>query len=143
MGIVSLFLFLHLSPACPAEGWITSEYGYREDPITHKRGFHQGIDIANKEGTPLFAPWSGKILKVTRARDSGLFVVLQTGELRWTFMHLKAANVHQGDQVYRGDQLGALGQSGRATGPHVHLEVRHHGKTQDPSLSLRTCPRLP
>jgi murein DD-endopeptidase MepM/ murein hydrolase activator NlpD len=141
--IVVLFWLLRLMPACPAEGWVTSEYGYREDPMMHRRKFHRGVDIANKAGTPIYSPWDGKVVRAASSRYSGRFVVVQSGGVRLTFMHLQSFSVSKGDQLRRGDQIGLMGSSGRATGPHVHLEMRYGGKTHDPSLALLLCPALP
>lgn len=138
MGIF-IFWFLQVMPACPAEGWVTSEYGYREHPITHRRRFHQGIDIANKAGTPVHSPWRGTVTRVGRNRYAGRFVVVQSGELLVRFLHLQEPTVSKGDQLSSGDQIGLMGSSGRATGPHLHLEVRYHGKTQDPSVTRLQC----
>jgi len=134
--------FLRLIPACPAEGWVTSEYGYRQDPITHRRKFHQGIDIANKAETPIYSPWQGKVVRVSKSRWRGRYVVVQSGDIRLTFLHLRKATVATGDQLRSGDQIGLMGSSGRATGPHVHLEMRYEGKTRNPSFALLRCPSL-
>lgn len=140
--IVVLLWLLQLTPACPAEGWVTSEYGYRQDPMTHRRKFHQGIDIANKAGTPVRIPWQGVVVRVSRSRWSGRYVVVRSGEIQLTFLHLQEATVAKGDQLQKGDQIGLMGSSGRATGPHVHLEMRYGGKTKDPAMALLMCPRL-
>jgi len=141
--ITLLLWLLRLIPACPAEGWVTSEYGYRTDPITHRRKYHRGIDVANEAGTPVRSPWSGKVRRVTRSRYGGRFVVVQSGEMRLTFMHLQETSVSKGDQVRAGDQVGLMGSSGRTTGPHLHLEVRHQGKTRNPAVAFLFCPEMP
>lgn len=143
MELVSLLLFLRLLPACPAEGWVTSDYGYRKDPITRVRRFHYGIDIANEAGTPIRSPWSGKVVRVSTSRYKGRFVTVQSGPYRLSFFHLQEVSVSKGDQVKSGDQVGSMGSSGRATGPHVHLEMRYNGKTRDPAITLLRCPELP
>jgi len=142
-AVLALLLFLRLVPACPAEGWVTSEYGRREDPITHRKKFHGGIDIANKPGTPVRAPWPGKVVRVARAQYAGRFVVVESGPFRFSFLHLKAFSVSKGDILKRGDLVGLMGSSGRATGPHVHLSMRLRGKPRDPSVVLWACPKLP
>lgn len=143
MELVSLFLFLRLLPACPAEGWVTSEFGQREDPLKHTTRFHKGVDVGNKKGTPLFVPWDGKVVRVSQSRYRGQFVTVRSGPFYVSFFHLHTFFVKVGDQVKKGDPLGLMGESGRATGPHVHLEMRHHGKIQDPSFLLFRCPELP
>ena len=142
MGL-ALLLLLHFWPSCPAEGWVTSEYGYRRHPISHRRQFHRGIDVANEAGTPVRSPWKGQVVKVTRSRHGGRFVVVQSGVFRLTFFHLQSTTVTRGDQLDPGDQLGLMGSSGRTTGPHVHLEMRSRGRTLDPSVTLLRCPTRP
>lgn len=130
-----------LAPACPAEGIVSSPYGPRVDPVTHVESFHGGVDIANVEGTPIRAPWAGKVVRVFRHRTSGRFVTLQTGRYRMTFMHLQRAAVKPGDWVRRGTVLGYMGSTGKATGVHLHLEARrsgHRGRI-DPGMALWTC----
>ena len=139
MELLILLWFFRLIPACPVEGWVTSEYGYRKDPITHQRRFHRGLDIANKAGTPVYSPWHGKVIRVSRSRRAGRVVVVQSGKLQFVFMHLLKATVSRGDRLQNGEQIGLLGSSGRATGPHVHLEMRYKGKLQNPSVALLFC----
>jgi len=134
-----LLLLLEFWPVCPAEGWVTSEYGYRRDPMTHRRKFHRGVDVANEAGTPVHSPWGGTVSTVARSRYGGRFVVVRSGPFKMTFLHLQTATVAKGDQVERGDQLGLMGSSGRATGPHVHLGMRLRGKTVNPSMALLRC----
>ena len=136
-------MLLEMWPACPAQGWVTSEYGYRRHPITKRRAMHQGIDVANVEGTEIHAPWRGRVLKVRRSRGAGRYVVIDSGRLRVTLAHLSAAKVSVGDWLSKGDLVGLMGHTGHATGDHLHLEVREHGKTVDPAFAFLSCPRPP
>jgi murein DD-endopeptidase MepM/ murein hydrolase activator NlpD len=137
-----LMMVARLWPACPAEGWVTSEFGYREHPITGRHRKHRGIDVGNEEGTPIRAPWSGRVRKVRRVRDYGLYVVIDSGPLRLTMAHLSAARVKAGDVVPKGSLVGLMGHTGRATGDHLHLELRRGRKIVDPSFVFMSCPDL-
>lgn len=136
-------MLLQVWPECPAQGWVTSEYGQRKHPITGRWAKHEGIDVGNDEGTPVRAPWRAEVLKVRRTRGAGLHVVLSSGPLRLTMAHLSDVEVGEGDRLRKGALVGLMGHTGRATGDHLHLEVRHRGRTVDPSFAFASCPRLP
>ena len=143
MGIVFLCMWFELWPACPTEGWMTSGYGYRVHPISGRRAKHQGIDVANKEGTELRTPWRGRVSRIRRTRGAGLHVVIVSGRLRVLMAHLSAVEVSEGDALDRGALVGLMGRTGRVTGPHLHLEVRDGGKVVDPTFAFASCRRLP
>jgi murein DD-endopeptidase MepM/ murein hydrolase activator NlpD len=143
VGIALLIALLELWPACPAEGWVTSEYGRRRHPITHRRKFHYGIDLANKVGTPVHSPWGGRVQRIKRDRAKGLHVEVQAGPYRLTFAHLDAVDVSRGDEIPKGALVGRMGRSGRVTGPHLHLEMRRGARMMNPSVALLGCPTPP
>ncbi len=134
-----LMLLLQAWPACPAEGWVTSGYGHRIHPLTHRRSFHEGIDIANIEGTPLRAPWAAVVSDIRRTGRAGLHVVLRTGPFPVKMAHLSSVLVVEGQRLKRGEKVGRMGHSGRVTGDHVHLELRRWNRRCDPSLLLASC----
>ena len=136
---VWIWLLLELWPACPAEGWVTSEYGYRDHPIAHRRRFHYGIDIGNAQDTPVHAPWSGKVTRVSRSRGAGRHIIISSGRFRVLLAHLHEAKVSEGDWVSKGDVVGLMGHTGAATGDHLHIELRVDGKYQDPTVALLAC----
>lgn len=138
MGLLFLIL-VNFWPSCPAEGWITSEYGYRRHPITHRRKFHRGIDVANVAGTEIRSPWDAHVARVSRTRGMGLHVVLTSGPFRITMAHMRAVDVRRGDAVPRGGLVGRMGSSGAATGPHLHVELRARSRLLDPSVLLWSC----
>jgi len=117
----------HLS--WPAEGVITSYYG--ED-----RGnrYHSGLDLANDSGTLLTAAAAGEVIEAGWKNDSyGWTVMLDHGQGWQTlYAHCSEVLVSQGEQVKAGDVLAVMGETGNATGPHVHLELRYNGVCQDP-----------
>lgn len=137
-----LLLFAYLLrvlPYCPAEGTLTSEYGFRKHPVTQRYAFHQGIDIANVEGTPIRAPWDGEVVQIKRTRGSGLYVVIQSGSLRVVMRHFSSLLVQEGDLLAKGAVVGYMGHSGRATGDHLHLEIRKKRKTLNPAIVRILC----
>jgi len=136
-------MLLEAWPACPAEGWVTSEYGYRRHPITKRRSMHQGIDVGNVEGTEVRAPWQGRVLKVRRTRGAGRHVIIASGGLRLTLAHLGVVKVSAGDWVPKGALVGLMGHTGRTTGDHLHLEIRKRGKTVDPAFAFWSCHKIP
>jgi murein DD-endopeptidase MepM/ murein hydrolase activator NlpD len=117
----------------PAEGWITSGFGYRISPFTGRRDFHEGIDIAAEFGTPILAPAPGRVVFAGRKGGLGMAIIVDHGYgVRTTYGHLQRMLVQPGSHVARGQQLATMGSSGLSTGPHVHYMVEVGGKRVDP-----------
>ena len=109
----------------PARGWLTSGFGYRIDPFTSLRQMHEGLDIANRRGTPINAPADGVVYRVFNNFGFGLMVEINHGYgIVTRYGHLSKSYVKVGQRVKRGERIAAIGNSGRATGPHLHYEVR-------------------
>ena len=112
----------------PVAGTITSPQGYRTDPITGEISYHSGTDIAVPEGTPILAAADGTVT-VANALDSwggsyGYYVKLDHGDgLTTLYAHCSSICVTAGQQVKAGEVIAYVGQTGRATGPHLHFEV--------------------
>lgn len=117
----------------PADGWVTSRFGYRTSPFTGRREFHSGLDIANKIGANVIATANGRVSLAKRKLYIGNLVVIDHGYGRVTrYGHLHKILVKPGQKVKRGDVIGLLGNSGRSTGPHVHYEVKINGTAVNP-----------
>ncbi len=118
----------------PTVGWQTGEFGMRTDPFTQMQQFHRGIDIAGNMGNPVIATADGIIVRVvSRDKIFGLNILISHGGGLTTFYgHLSKILVKPGQRVKRGDIIGELGKSGKATGPHVHYEVRQNDKAVNP-----------
>jgi len=117
----------------PARGWITSEHGFRLDPYTSDRTLHAGMDIANAEGTPVVAPADGVVVYASPERDYGNVIVLDHGSgIKTRYAHLSEFAVKAGTRVRRGEPIGAMGNTGRSTGTHLHYEVRINGIPENP-----------
>ena len=121
----------------PADGWISGTYGYRDDPFTGERDFHPAVDISTQKGQPVYATATGRVLSAQRNGNYGNLVEIDHGFDRTTrYGHLAEFAVSVGDTVQRGDVIGYVGATGRATGYHVHYEVRTANRTIDPMRLL-------
>ena len=122
----------------PVEGHVASSFGEREDPINGEGAFHAGIDIDAPYGTSVRAAADGNVTGANMGAGYGRQVVLDHGHALLTvYGHLSAVAVVPGQHVTRGQIIGYVGQSGRATGPHLHYEVRVHNVPVNPHKYLR------
>lgn len=125
----------------PTHGWLSSSAGNRTDPITGEKDFHPGLDISADKGDPVYATADGKVVNASAAGNYGNLVILDHGYgLETRYGHLSAFKVKMGQPVKRGDLIGLVGSTGRATGPHLHYEVRANGRILNP-LQLLQSPR--
>jgi len=123
----------------PIEGRVASSFGEREDPINGEGAFHPGIDIDAPYGTAVRAAADGDVSGAAMGAGYGREVVLNHGhDVLTIYGHLSAIAVVAGQHVTRGQVIGYVGQSGRATGPHLHYEVRVHNVPVNPHKYLRT-----
>ena len=117
----------------PADGWLSSTYGYREDPFSGEREFHSGIDIRTRQGQPVYATANGMISWANRSGAYGKMIEILHGfGLKTRYGHLAEYAVNIGDTVTRGDLIGYAGLTGRTSGYHVHYEVSVSGRTVNP-----------
>lgn len=112
----------------------TSPFGYRSDPFNGGAKFHSGIDIGGPKGTDIYATGDGIVVRVDyNYYGYGIVVDVDHGFGYTTrYGHLLSASVFEGQRVSRGDKVGELGSSGRATGPHLHYEVLYKGTAVNP-----------
>lgn len=123
----------HLPSIWPARGLITSSFGRRTNPITRRRQFHTGLDIASRRGTPVYATGDGVVVFAGRSGALGKLIMISHGNgLKTRYGHLAESYVAPGQEVTRGTKIGAVGASGRATGPHLHYEVMKNGRSVNP-----------
>lgn len=126
----------------PATGWLTSRMGPRQDPVTGGPDYHPGLDIAADRGQPVYATAGGTISHVGYQGAYGKLIVIDHGfGLETRYGHLSEYTVKQGDPVKRGDVIGKVGATGRATGYHLHYEVLANGKLLNPLTLLTQRPR--
>jgi len=115
-------------------GWVSSGYGKRTDPFTGKKEFHEGIDLAGKEGSRVLSSGDGIVSWAGERSGYGNLVEITHGNGYVTrYGHNKKLLVAVGDIVKKGQQIAVLGSTGRSTGPHVHFEVVHNGQQVNPS----------
>ncbi|MBK8725665.1 MAG: M23 family metallopeptidase [Holophagaceae bacterium] len=135
----------HTPSIPPTAGQLASGFGIRVNPFNRVGeegdsllGFHSGLDISNGEGTPVQATAEGVVESAGWADRYGYAVVVRHNEeLETLYGHLSHYFVKEGDRVSRGQIVGRMGHSGRATGNHLHYEVRRGGKPVDPKPYLR------
>ena len=121
----------------PASGWLSASYGYRRDPFTGQRAFHPAVDISTREGQPIYATAAGHVRSASRSGAYGNLVIIEHGfRLTTRYGHLLKFAVRSGDTVRRGDVVGYVGETGRATGTHVHYEVWADGRPMNPMQLL-------
>lgn len=124
-------------------GTITSQFGYRTDPISGETSYHSGTDIAAPEGSPILAAADGTVA-IANALDSwgggyGYYVRIDHGNgLETLYAHCSAICVTAGQQVEAGQVIGYVGQTGRATGNHLHFEVYQNGQRGDAMTYFRS-----
>jgi len=115
------------------DGWMSSSFGYRKDPFTGKKAWHDGVDFAGREGSPIRAVASGVVSHAGKRWGYGRLVEITHGNGYVTrYGHNAAIVVEEGELVHRGDQLAEMGSTGRSTGPHVHFEVLKDGEAINP-----------
>ena len=126
---------LHTLPlAAPLDHFLLSSgFGSRRDPINGRLAVHEGLDFLSELGAPVMATAPGKVVFAGWKGDYGKMVEIDHGlGIHTRYGHLKSITVKVGDEVTYRQQIGALGNTGRSTGPHVHYEVRVDDKAFDP-----------
>jgi len=126
-----------IPPISPRKGTyhIASNFGHRYDPISGQRKMHEGIDFATPIGNPVYAVGDAVVEKVKFGfRGYGNEIVLDHGfGYKTRYAHLKQIHVAEGMNVKRGECIGATGNSGKSTGPHLHYEVMYKGTPINPT----------
>jgi murein DD-endopeptidase MepM/ murein hydrolase activator NlpD len=123
----------------PVEGgWYSSNFGWRIDPFTGQRAYHEGIDFMAEQGTPIFAAAGGVVVYSDLHPQYGNMIEIDHGnDLISRYAHASRRLVKVGDVVLRGTKIAEVGRTGRATGTHLHFEVRQRGAPVNPTQFLR------
>jgi murein DD-endopeptidase MepM/ murein hydrolase activator NlpD len=125
-------------------GWRSSDYGYRIDPFTGMKAFHEGVDFSALPGTPVVASAAGKVIQADTHPQYGKLIEIDHGNgLVTRYGHNSELLVNKGDLVVRGQAIATVGSTGRSTGSHLHFEVRLNGVAQNPSRFLKTVGEFP
>ncbi len=123
----------------PADGTITSGFGWRRDPMRGSTKFHAGLDVANDRGTPIVAVAPGTVIVAATSSGYGRVVEIDHGfGITTKYAQCTTLKVSEGQRVERGDWIATMGSTGKSTGPHVHFELRVDGSAVDP---LKYLPR--
>lgn len=124
---------------------VSSGFGYRTHPITGRRQFHGGIDLAAPTGTPVRAAADGRIIFRGRNGNAGnMITIAHYGKVHTMYLHLSryASGSRYGKKVKQGDIIGYVGSTGRSTGPHLDFRIIRNGRPQNPLVALKqTAPR--
>ncbi|MBI45248.1 MAG: peptidase M23 [Candidatus Marinimicrobia bacterium] len=129
--------YLHypaIYPVSLKEARRTSRYGYRRDPFTKSRRFHEGDDFSGPIGVDVYATADGKVVSSKRYGSFGNYIEINHGNGYMTvYAHLSTREVRRGDKVERGQKIGEIGNTGRSTAPHLHYEVIYNDKHTNPN----------
>lgn len=132
----------------------TSGFGYRISPVTGKRQFHNGLDLAAPRGSYIRSWWGGNVTELSDDTACGTSIAIQSGAWQHVYCHLEGQieisngnkllldrdggiQLSLGQSVPVGARIGRIGMSGRTTGPHLHWVLKHNGGYVDPALVLK------
>ena len=116
-----------------AEAGCLASYGYRRDPFTRRLKMHKGVDYRAPRGTPVVSAGPGVVKVARRKGGYGRVVMIDHGQgVQTRYAHLQSIEVDAGERVSPGMLIGTVGSTGRATGPHLHFELRIDGEAYDP-----------
>jgi murein DD-endopeptidase MepM/ murein hydrolase activator NlpD len=126
-------IWKHTPVTFPANGRLTSKYGYRIHPVSGLRRFHFGVDIATPKWTEVYASADGKVASTKYSSSFGNIVTIDHGNGFAThYAHLAKYMVEKGQLIKRYDLIGYVGRSGLVTGSHLHYEVHRDGHSRNP-----------
>ena len=118
---------------CPGYRRLSDDYGNRIHPTLGVEKFHNGIDMAAPSGTPVYAAYDGDVVAADYSSTMGNYIMINHGNGLYTiYMHNSALYVKKGESVYKGQNIAAVGSTGRSTGPHLHFSVRLNGSYVSP-----------
>ena len=117
----------------PSVKRVSDDYGYRIHPTLGVKQFHNGVDLAAPNGSPILAAYDGTVVAASYSSTMGNYIMLDHGDGLYTiYMHASALAVSKGQEVSKGDRIGSVGSTGRSTGPHLHFSVRLNGAYVSP-----------
>lgn len=120
--------------------FISSGFGYRSDPFTGGAAFHAGLDFRGPIGAPIYAAAKGRVIFAGVKQGYGNCIEIDHGNgLTTRYAHMSAFRARVGQEVAPGNVIGAIGSTGRSTGPHLHFEVRVHDQPVNPRPFLEAA----
>lgn len=123
----------------PIDGVVTSSFGERVHPVFKTTTMHTGIDIDAEIGTPIKSATNGRVKEVGEDEYNGKFVRIESGSYEIVYAHCFKTSVKQGQKVSQGDVIAEVGDTGIATGPHLHFEVQENKQPIDPISVLNSA----
>ena len=121
----------------PVANTESSGFGWRDDPFRHDRRYHRGTDFHAEAGTPVLAAGDGVVVFAGRQSGYGnVIYVDHGGGVVTRYAHLRRIEAHKDTAVTAGERIGQVGSTGRATGPHLHFEIRLDGRAVDPVTAM-------
>jgi murein DD-endopeptidase MepM/ murein hydrolase activator NlpD len=127
----------------PVQGRVTSGFGNRFHPILGYERFHDGVDLAAREGTPIVAAADGRVVSAGWSGGYGRAVeIAHSGGLETRYGHMSRIAAYAGELVHRGEVIGYVGSTGLSTGPHLHFEVMKNGRPVNP-MSVKAIGGVP
>ena len=118
---------------CPGYRRLSDDYGNRIHPTLGVEKFHNGIDLAAPSGTPIYAAYDGDVVAADYSSSMGNYIMINHGNGLYTiYMHCSTLYVSKGASVFKGQNIAAVGSTGRSTGPHLHFSVRLNGNYVSP-----------
>lgn len=121
----------------PVANTESSGFGWRDDPFRHTRRYHRGTDFHAKSGTPVLCAGDGVVVFAGRQSGYGnVIYVDHGGGVVTRYAHLRRIEAHRDTTVTAGERIGQVGATGRATGPHLHFEIRLDGRAVDPVTAM-------
>ena len=124
----------------PVQGELSSSYGYRNHPLDGSNSFHKGVDLAADQGTPVAAFAAGTVDFIGESDAYGLYIQLNHGNGITTFYcHCSELLAQKGERVEVGQTIAKVGNTGRTTGSHLHLELKRDGVLLNPVYYIETA----
>lgn len=115
---------------------VTSPYGRRKDPLSGKRSNHNGLDLQARN-EEVYAMMPGEVVKVSSDKRSGNYVTIRHGDYTVSYCHLSKTLVKKGAQIMPGEVVAISGNTGRSTGPHLHITAKYGKKHINPAILLQ------
>lgn len=124
----------------PVEGTLSSAFGLRTSPVLQSEEFHYGLDLAAAEGTAVCAFADGTVRSLGESSSYGKYLIVDhANDSSTLYAHLSRSDVRAGETVTRGQPIAAVGQTGNATGPHLHFELQKEGRYLNPIYYVETA----
>jgi len=137
MGIVELKKALGDLFLYPTNGRLTSRFGWRSDPFSGVRSFHNGLDLANNTGTSIKASMGGRVKELGYHSGYGKYIIIShAGGFQTLYAHMSGFNARKGQYISQGQKIGRMGSTGYSTGSHLHFSIFKNNRAVNPLIYL-------